>query len=174
MPRYLIAVFRDSHALLDATNGARRAGYPIHDAYTPYAVHGLDRAMGLKPSRLTWVVFVAAMVGLAFAVWLQVWTSAVDWPLVIGGKPFNSLPAFVPVAFEMAVLVAGITLFVTLWARSRLWPGKQASLPVSELTNDVFALVLTAKDAGFDTDSATKLMLANGAVEVRDVGGLHA
>jgi hypothetical protein len=172
MPRYLIAVFTAPDELLDATQSARMAGYPIHDAFTPFAVHGLDRAMGMKPSRLTWVCFGAAMCGAAFALWFQWWVSAIDWPLVIGGKPLNSLPAFIPVTFEFAVLSAGITIFLTLWARSRLWPGKRAALPVPGLTDNQFALVLRADTAAFDTDAARRLMLGAGATEVRDVGAI--
>lgn len=172
MPRYLIAIFDDPHALVEAADSARKSGFPIHDAFTPFAVHGLDRAMGLKPSRLTWVCFAAAMGGAAFALWFQWWVSAIDWPLVIGGKPLNSLPAFIPVTFEFAVLSAGITIFVTLWARSRLWPGKRAPLPVPGLTDDQFALVLRADDARFDTDGARRLLVDAGATGIQDVGAI--
>ena len=96
----------------------------IVDAFTPYAVHGLDRAMGLKPSRLTWVCFVCGMIGRMGMLWFEHWSASVDWAIDVGGKPWNSLPSDVPVAFEAAVLLAGFGSVFALLAVSRLFPGK--------------------------------------------------
>ena len=125
----MIAVFDNETDLLAATRAAREAGCEIVDVYTPYAVHGLDEAMGLRPSRLGWVCFLCGAAGAALAVWAQFWTSAVDWPLNVGGKPFNSLPAFVPVIFEVCVLLAGLGVVGALLLRCRLWPGRESVVP---------------------------------------------
>jgi hypothetical protein len=106
--RYTAAVFRHEQELLDAALEARQAGFEVYDVYTPFPVHGMDQAAGLRPSRLTWIALIAGAVGLMFGLGLQVWTSAYDWPLNVGGKPFNSFPLFIPVTFELTVLFSGL------------------------------------------------------------------
>ncbi len=146
-----VATFGHEEDLLAATNEARRQKYKIIDAFTPYAVHGLDRAMGLKPSRLTWVCFVCGMVGAVGMLWFEYWVGALAWAIDVGGKPWDSLPSNVPVAFESAVLLAGFGSVFALLAASRLFPGKQALTLFERVTDDRFALVLSQADAPCDT-----------------------
>src|SRR5262245_34939468 len=89
-----IGTFATDHDLLAATGAARERGYAIVDAYAPYPVHGLDEAMGLKPSRLGLICFACGALGVVSALALQYWTLAIDWPINVGGRPFNSWPAF--------------------------------------------------------------------------------
>ena len=105
----VLGFFDDPQSLIDAMNQVREANYESFDAFTPYPVHGLDAAQGLKRSPLPYVTFVAGVTGFILAVTLQYWTSAVDWPLNVGGKPFFSWPAFVPIMFELTVLLAGLS-----------------------------------------------------------------
>ncbi|HHK41690.1 MAG TPA: DUF3341 domain-containing protein, partial [Planctomycetaceae bacterium] len=93
----IYASFAHEKDLLEGVRALRRAGVKILDAFTPYAVHGLDRALGLRPSPLTWVCFLCAMTGATFALWFEHWSLAIDWPLNVGGKPWNSLPSDVPI-----------------------------------------------------------------------------
>ena len=89
--RFLLGFFEDEDDVMGATRALRASGFRIADIYAPYAVHGLDKAMGLKPSRLPWICFALGLAGAAFKVWFEIWTSATDWPINVGGKPFNSL-----------------------------------------------------------------------------------
>ena len=152
--------------LLAATTAVREAGYRIIDAYTPFAVHGLDRAMGLRPSRLTWVCFFCGMVGCAFMTWFQYWTSAVDWPINVGGKPWNSWPAFVPVAFEGAILFAGLGVVAALFIRSGLRPGKSTKLAAEGVTDDRFVLVIEGSQGERPLGELAELLRQHRAVEV--------
>ena len=104
----VLARFDGPASLLEACERVREAGYTRWDAHTPFPVHGLDRAMGLRPSVLPWIVLVLGLGGAAGAMTLQWWVSAVAYPLVISGKPFFSWQAFVPVTFEVGVLLAAI------------------------------------------------------------------
>jgi hypothetical protein len=104
----IISVFKNEDDVLGATTAARKQGLDIVDVYTPYAVHGLDRAMGLPPSRLPWVTFVLGLTGALSMTLFQYWASAVDWPINVGGKPWHSWPAFAPVIFEVTVLLGGV------------------------------------------------------------------
>jgi Ni/Fe-hydrogenase subunit HybB-like protein len=138
----LVAVFEREEDLLHATAAARREGLQIVDAFTPHAVHGLDRAMGLRPSRLTWVCFGLGVLGTASMLLFQYWTTAMSWPINVGGKPWNSLPAFMPVTFEVMVLCAGVgTVVAFIWS-SGLRPGRRSSLSDLRVTDDRFALAM--------------------------------
>jgi len=152
------ATFAREQDLLAATRAAREAGLRIVDAHTPYAVHGLDAAMGLRPSRLTWVCFLAGATGLALALLFQYWTSATDWPINVGGKPFDSLPAFIPVAFEVTVLFAGLGAVAALLLRCGLRPGRTAILPAPGVTDDRFALIVASHGAAHAPDEIEALL----------------
>jgi len=149
--RILLASFEHEEDLLAAIDEVHRKGYRVIDAFTPYAVHGLDRAMGLRPSRLTWVCFVCGMVGALGMLWFEYWVGALAWAIDVGGKPWNSLPSTVPVAFETAVLLAGFGSVFALLGVARLFPGKQARPVLERVTDDRFVLVLDQADAQFDT-----------------------
>ena len=156
--RVLLATFGHEDDLLEATEAVRRKGLRIVDAFTPYAVHGLDRAMGLRPSRLTWVCFICGMIGASGMLWFQHWTSAVNWPIDVGGKPWNSLPSEVPVAFEAAVLLAGFGSVFALFLVSRLFPGKRPKIIDPRTTDDRFVLVIDQSDASFDAAAINQML----------------
>ena len=99
-----LAEFATPAELYTACEGVRDAGYTRWDAHTPFPIHGLDRAMGLRASRLPWISLALALGGAVAGMGLQGWVSTIAYPLVISGKPFFSWPAFVPVTFELAVL----------------------------------------------------------------------
>jgi len=159
----LQVTFDDEAALLRATAAARRAGIAIDDAFTPYAVHGLEEAMGLRRSRLTWVCFAAGLTGAASAMGFQVWSSTVSWPLNVGGKPFASIPAFIPITFELTVLSAALASAFFFFFRSRLFPGRRAA-PPPRVTDDRFVLVVA------DSEAARRLLEAGGATALEGVG----
>ena len=156
--RVLLATFEHEDDLLAATDAVRSSGYRIVDAFTPYAVHGLERAMGLRPSRLTWVCFVCGMVGALGMLWFEHWTASVDWRLDVGGKPWNSLPSDVPVAFEAAVLLAAFGSVLALFVASGLFPGKQPQVIDPRVTDDRFVLVIDEADAAFDTTAVREML----------------
>lgn len=160
----LLGTFANDHDLVAATCAARERGLPIVDAYTPYPVHGLDEALGLKPSRLGIVCFVCGLLGVVAAMWFQQWTMAIDWPINVGGRPFNSWPAFVPVAFEVLVLFAGFGVVFAFFGVSRMFPGKRARVLGPRVSNDQFVLVVEAKGEACDEDAVFGLFRTHHAV----------
>jgi hypothetical protein len=162
----VVGTFATEEDILGATRAAREHGFGIADAYTPYAVHGLDRAMGLRPSRLPWVCFLCALSGAAFKLWFQFWAMAVSWPMNVGGKPWNSLPAYVPVTFEVMVLLAGLGMVFAMLLRCRLFPGKQAAPLFRGATDDGFVLVLERPEDPGDQDVIRQLFRDCHAVRV--------
>ncbi|MCB0404942.1 MAG: DUF3341 domain-containing protein [Bdellovibrionales bacterium] len=162
----MVAEFTDEQQLFGAVKGARQKEISIYDAYTPFAVHGLDEAMGIKRSRLPIVCFLACALGCLLAMWLQIWTSSIDWPINVGGKPFNSFPAFIPVAFEITVLLGGLITVGVFFARSRLYWGKKPELFVEGTTNDRFVIALEVADARIPRDAMIQLLKDCGAISI--------
>jgi len=166
--RVLIGIFENEDAILEVTEAARTRGLKIVDVFAPYAVHGLDKAMGLERSRLPWVCFLLGLTGAALKVWFEYWTTASDWPINVGGKPWNSLPAFVPITFEVMVLFAGLSTVLAFFGMSRLWPGRKPALLDPRVTNDRFALVLEENDAAFDVEDVERFLREHDAVRVEE------
>jgi hypothetical protein len=104
-----VAYFTTSEGILAAAKSATDKGYSNVETYTPFPIHGMEDALGLKPSIVPWATFVGGWTGFLTAVFLQVWTSAIDWPLNVGGKPYISGPAFIPIMFELTVLLGGLS-----------------------------------------------------------------
>ncbi len=163
---FFIGVFENGHDLEEATREFVEGGFVIADAYTPYAVHGLEKAMGLKHSRMTHVAFFWAVFGLSIGLLGQYWLSAIDWPINIGGKPFNSMPAFIPIAFETMILFAGLGTVITFFIRSKLYPGKVPKLTWEGITNDKFVLVISRDVGGFRRRLAHKICETHNATEI--------
>lgn len=163
---YFLAVFKNGHDLVEATRKFVDGGFVIADAFTPFAVHGLDKAMGLKHSRMTHVAFFWAVFGLSAGLLGQYWISAIDWPINIGGKPFNSLPAFVPITFETMILFAGVGTVLTFFIRSKLYPGKDPKLTWEGITNDKFVLAVNRDVGGFNDELALTICETHNALEV--------
>jgi len=156
--RLLVAAFSREDDILAATRACREKGLEIVDVWTPYPVHGLDRIMGLARSRLPMVTLVLAIIGAGLKIWFEYWTTEFSWPLNVGGKPWNSLPAFIPVTFEVMVLTAGISTVIAFLIAARLWPGKKPLTPDLRATDDRFVLVLEEKDSTFDFGAVSRLL----------------
>lgn len=168
MPReFLVGSFAHAADALGAVRRIRAQGFRIYDVQAPYPVHGLDEAMGLRPSRIPVVALVAGAAGLVFALALQFYCAVFDWPLNVGGKPPNSTLAFVPIAFELTVLCAGLATAGAFLFGSRLFPGAKPQLFAEGTTEDVFTVVLRRRDATFDAGEARRLLLESGAYDVK-------
>ena len=147
-PRGVIGFFHHPEDLLHAMREVRQARYEAYDAFTPFPVHGLEEAQGLSRSPLPFVTFAAGMTGGTLGFYLQYWTSAVDWPINIGGRPFNSWPAFVPITFELTVLFAALCTVLAMFLLNGL-PNLSRKALDPGLTQDRFALTIEAPQARF-------------------------
>lgn len=155
--RIYLSIYDHEEDILNVARAARTEGLTIVDIFTPYAVHGLEEAAGFSPSKLPLVCFVLGLSGAVFKVWFEYWTTAVNWPIDVGGKPWNSLPAFVPITFEVMVLVAGVGTVIALFITCRLYPGRKPKIPFHGVTDDRFALLLEESDATFDPEHVKRL-----------------
>jgi hypothetical protein len=163
--RAQVAWFDDEHRVLDALRICRERGFEVDDVVSPFPIHGLDAALGLRRTRLPWITLAGGLAGLSLGAWLQYWTSARDWPLNVGGKPFDTYPAFVPVMFELTVLIAGLCTVFGLLALCRLWPGRRARAGV-QATDDRIAVLIAQRDARHDVNEVRQVLLECGALGV--------
>jgi hypothetical protein len=168
--RVLVVAFDDEPRLLAALRHARATRQDVLDVHAPYPVHGLPELLEERPSRLPLVCLVGGLVGLAFGWVLQVWTSAHDWPLNVGGKPVNSTPAFVPVAFELTILLAGLGVVAGfLFGERRRTPVPRATF-AGRATDDLFVVSIGARDATFDGEALGRAYRERfGACEVEEL-----
>lgn len=163
---YILGIYKDEGHLIDVTLRLGAMKVPIKDIFTPFPVHGLDEAMGIKRSRLPYVTFAAATLGLLLSLYFQYWTSAVDWPINVGGKPFNSFPAFIPVSFEITVLLGALATVGAFLFKAKLYPGKNISPLYLGASSDSFVVAIEKKDWSLDVDKIKEFFLAHGASEV--------
>jgi len=163
-----IGYFEDSRDLLDAAAECRQRSIPIFDVISPFPIHGLDEVLGIRPSRLPWVTLAAGILGVSLGFYLEYWTAAVNWPLNVGGKPLDSFPAFVPVAFELTILFAGLATAAALLLRSGIWPWRRIPSGLERTTDDQHALILAQSDAAFPDEVYAEVLLRHGAVHLTE------
>jgi mono/diheme cytochrome c family protein len=165
----VLAELPSATALVAAAKRVRETGIKRFDAHSPYPVHGIDAAMGTRMTRLPWLVLVGGITGLVSGLLLQWWTNAVDYPLVISAKPLFSLPANIPVIFELTVLFAGLCAFLGVLALNLL-PSHHHPLFTSErfhrATSDGFFISVEAGDKRFVLDEVTALLRSCGATSI--------
>ena len=159
------ASFATDEQLIAAAKACRAQGMILVDTYSPYPLHGIDPVLNIRRSRLPWVTFIGGVVGLSIALWFQYWSSSVSWPINVGGKPFDSLPAFVPVAFESLILVAGLATAGAFLLRCGLFPTKKARKMDARVTDDHFVLVVEHKDARMTGGRIDELWASHGALD---------
>jgi hypothetical protein len=157
----VMAEFATPQDLLSAAEAARSAGYRRLDAFTPFPIERLSEALGHRPSRVPMLVLIGGIIGAAAGYGLQYWVSALAYPLNVGGRPYNSWPAFIPVTFELTVLVAGIFTVLGMLALNGLPTPYHPVFNVPRFalaSRDRYFLCVESKDPGFD-ETATRRFL---------------
>ena len=161
------ALYNDDDVLLSAVKKIRDSKIDIEEVYTPFPVHGLDKVMGLKPTRIAIAAFLYGCIGITVATLMMYYIMIVDWPQNIGGKPsfsyLENMPAFVPIMFEMTVFHAAHLMVITFYLRSRMWPLKKAENPDPRTTDDHFLIELSSDKT---EASLKKFLKQTGAVEI--------
>ncbi len=162
------AFYIDDDILLQAVKKVRDENYRIEEIYTPFPVHGLEKAMGLADTRIAITSFIYGVIGFIVSIVLMNFIMIQDWPQDIGGKPsfsyIENMPAFVPIMFELTVFFAAHLMVITFFMRSKLWPFKKAENPDVRTTDDHFLMEVDASH--HDVDVISEFMKNTGAVEV--------
>lgn len=168
----LLAEFDTATQLVDAAQKVRDAGFLRTDAFSPFPIHEMDEALGVKRSILPWMVLGGGVVGLLSALGLQYFIHVLDYPIIVGGRPFFSLPSFIPATFELTILFASFTgVFGMLFLNGLPQPYHPVfNVPRFALASrEKFFLLIERKDAKFDYDETRNFMLTLNAQEVFDV-----
>jgi hypothetical protein len=168
----LLAEYTDVDAVVNAARSVRRAGFLRWDVHSPIPIHGIDYAMGIKPTILPWLVLTGGLTGLVGGLLLQWYVNAYDYQFLISGKPIWSLPANIPVIFEMTILFSALTAVFGLIGLNRLPPLYNPLLKSDRfrrVTTDRFFLVVDSSDRKFNEAETTRLLLDAGAVAVERV-----
>ena len=141
MKKFVVGCFEDEKVLFPAVAKVRKAGYKIHDVYTPFPVHGLDQAMGLRETSLHTAGFLFGLIGTTTAVTFMTWVFTKDWPVNIGGKPNFALPAWIPITFELTVLCAAVGMVLSFLYICQLAPFVKRHHFHARATDDLFVMV---------------------------------
>jgi hypothetical protein len=166
---FLVGVFDDEDVLLDGVTSIRKSGVKIHEVYSPFPVHGLDEVLGYKRSRLPIAAFMFGITGTSLALFTQIWMLGYDWPMIIGGKNFASLPPFVPVIFEFTVLLAALGMVGTFMIASDLKPYKWPRQFDLRSTEDKHIMAIDlALNKGKSKAEISSILKAAGASEVNE------
>lgn len=162
----LLAEFADVDSVIRAAQFVRDAGFTRWDVHTPFPVHGMDQAMGIRPTILPWLVLGGGVAGAISGLALQWFANAFDYPFVTSGKPILSLPAWIPVTFELTILfaaLAGVFGMLLLNGLPHLYNPLFKSRRFARVTNDRFFVVIDASDPKFDRDQTWRTLEDLGA-----------
>lgn len=168
----LLAEFETDEALLQAIRRAREEGYRELDAFAPHPVEDLDEALHLRPTRLPWVIFAAGCFGGFLAFFVQWFSTVVHYPLNVGGRPYNSWPAYIPVTFELTVLFAALTGVLVMLARNGLPRHHHPLFNVPEFDRascDRFFLCIESGDERFDRQATREFLTSLQPLSVVEV-----
>lgn len=163
--KFVVACFDDENTLFPAVKQVRKTGYKIHDVYTPMPIHGLDAAMGLRDTSLHTAGFIYALAGLTTAFSFITWSLTYDWPMNIGGKPFFSLPAWIPIMFELTVLFSAVGMVLTFCYLCQMAPFVKKDHFHPRSTDDLFVMAIECTDKTNEAE-VSDFLSALGAVEV--------
>lgn len=164
--KFLVGIYDHESVLIPAVMKIREKGVKIHDVYTPYPVHDLDQYLGYKRTRLARAAFMFGATGTCLAILMQTYMMGFWWPMMIGGKDTVAPPDFVPVTFELTVLIAALGMVATFLISNNLGPGKKALMFDPRSTDDKFVMAIDlSKNNGYTQESIETLLTETGVSE---------
>lgn len=165
---FVLGVYDDEDVLLDGIKKVRDSGVKIKEVYSPFPVHGMEAALGYKTSRLSVAAFMFGLTGTCLALTLQIGTMAVDWPMIIGGKDFLPFPTFIPVTFELTVLLAAFGMVGTFFVSSNLKPWGKPRIYDLRSTDDKHIMAVDLAKNSMSEADIQKALKESGASEVNN------
>ena len=166
---FILGIYEDEDVLKSAVTTVRDSGIKIHEVYTPYPIHGLEEVLGYKRSRLPIAAFLFGMLGTTLALTMQIYMLGIDWPMIIGGKDHVPLPAFIPVTFELTVLLSAFGMVSVFMISSNLKPWSQPRIFDVRSSDDKHVMAIDiAYNAAHDLDGIRNVLKESGATEVNN------
>ncbi len=166
--KYVLGVYDDEDVLMSAVHQVRGAGVKIEEVYSPFPVHGLEHALGYKRSWLSIAAFMFGITGTTLALTMQAGMMTVDWPMIIGGKDFFPFPAFVPVTFELTVLLASFGMVGTFFGIANLKPWGKPRIYDIRITDDKHVMAIDLDQNNGSEAEIKKVLKGSGAIEINN------
>jgi hypothetical protein len=166
--KVILGIYNDPDHIYDTTKKLIHDGYRVRDVYSPFAIHGMDRVLGIKRSRLTVAAFCFAMTGIVLALTLQTYASYFDWQINIGGKPSLHIPTYIPITFELAILCTAFGMVGCFFAVNKMVWGKNADIIDIRVTDDLFVVAIDIVPNKTDVSALSAILKNNGAIEIRE------
>lgn len=163
---FLVGIYDDEDVLLEAVGKVKKSGVKIHECYTPFPVHGLDDAMGYHYSNLPIVGFLFGMTGTICALTMMIGMMGFDWPMDIGGRPYIPLPDFIPITFELTVLLCAFGMTISFFIASNLNPWSTPRMFDPRSVDHKFVMAIDLAANKQDAASITSILKSSGATEV--------
>jgi hypothetical protein len=168
--KMIYGIFEDEDVLLNAIRSLRQKGLQVVDVISPYPVHGMEQALGMKRTRISICCFLYGATGLSLALLMIWYMNIFDWPMDIGGKPsfalYKNIPAFIPILFESTVLCAAHGMVITFFLRSKILPGVEPKIIDVRQSDDRMVMAINAREN--QLAGLRNLILSEGAVEVKE------
>ncbi len=165
---FVLGIYDDEDVLLKAISKVRGAGLKIHEVYSPFPVHGIDDVLGYKRSRLSVVAFLFGLLGTSLALTMQIGMLGIDWPMIIGGKDHIAIPDFIPVTFELTVLLASFGMVGTFMIISNLKPWAKPRIFDLRITDDKHVVAVDLAKNDLSEEQIKGLFSESGASEVNN------
>lgn len=165
---YILGIYDDEDVLKDGIKKVREAGVKIDEVYTPFPVHGLEDVLGYKRTRLPIAAFMFGVTGTTLALVMQGGMMTIDWPMIIGGKDFFPLPSFIPVTFEMTVLIAAFGMVFTFLAVSDLKPWANPKIYDLRSTDDKHVMAIDLAKNKLSPEKIKSILAGAGTTEVNE------
>jgi hypothetical protein len=166
---FVLGIYDDEDVLLNAVTQVRESGVRIHEVYSPYPVHGLEHNLGYRRSRLPIAAFLFGLLGTTLALTMQFYMMKYDWPMIIGGKDHAAFPAFIPVTFELTVLLAAFGMVGVFLVSSNLKPWGQARIFDIRSTDDKHVMAIDlVHNSHLEREKIVEVLKTSGATEVNN------
>ena len=164
---FVTGVYEDEDVLLKAISQVRSSGIKIHEVYSPYPVHGIDDYLGYKRSKLPIAAFLFGLLGTSLALTMQFYMMKFDWPMIIGGKDYGAFPDFIPVTFELTVLLASFGMVGVFMVSTNLKPWAQPRIFDLRITDDKHVMAIDiANNSAMELSKIEEILKSSGASEV--------
>ena len=166
--KMLLGIYDNPDSTYAVTKQLMDGGYDVHDVYSPFAIHGLDRVMKIRRTRLSIAAFCFGMLGVISALSLMMYAGFFDWQINIGGKPSLHIPTYIPITFELGILFTAFGMVGSFFIVNRMFWGRNTDVMDIRVTNDRFVVAVNIHDKKTDTNALQQLLVSNGALEVRE------
>ncbi|TDB63673.1 DUF3341 domain-containing protein [Arundinibacter roseus] len=164
--KYLVGVYDDDEVILHAISKIRKAGVKISEVYSPFAIHGMDEALGHSRTRIGIAAFMFGVTGCICALCLTIWTMGIDWPMIVGGKDPISIPNYIPVTFELTVLFTAFGMVGTFLVTNNLGPGVNPNMFDPRSTDNKFVMAIELGKNKLTEEQISQVLKDSGAEEV--------